>query len=322
LPSPEYQRVLDHVYALYGRAWDTSSLAAIVAQSRALLVEFARIDGREPEPDAATAIRPADADGVPGEWVVARGAETGRRLMWVHGGGWISGSPADYRTITETLSREARASVLALDYRLAPEHPFPAGLNDCARAWEWLCANGPDGAAPARALHLAGDSAGANLALALLLRLKDMGGRLPDAAATIGAATDLTASSPSMQTRASLDPELNEAGVRFLAGVYAGRGTDLAHPHLSPLMGDLSGLPPLLMHVGDREILLDDTLRFAHKARAAGSPVEAAVWPEMIHVFEVFAHVLPEARQSLKAIAAFLLAHEAADRAGTPQRPA
>jgi acetyl esterase/lipase len=201
--------------------------------------------------------------------------------------------------------------VLAIDYRLAPEHPFPAGLDDCEAAWMWLGANGPDGTAAARVRHLAGDSAGANLALALLLRLKEEGGRLPHAVATLGAATDLTASSPSMKTRADLDPELKEDGVRFLAAVYTGRDGDIAHPHVSPLMGDLSGLPPILMHVGDWEILLDDTLRFADKARQAGSPVTARVWPQMIHVFEVFAHMLPEARQSLGDVAAFLLRHEA-----------
>lgn len=308
--SNEYTRVLAHVRALYGREWDTSSLEEIVAQSRALLVEFARIDGRDPALDPSTRIEAVDAGGVPAEWVLAQGSTPDRRLLWIHGGGWTSGSPADYRTITEFLSREARASVLAIDYRLAPEHPFPAGLDDCATTWAWLGDNGPHGAAPAKARHMAGDSAGGNLALALLLRLKEEGGCLPHAVATMGAATDLTASSPSMKTRADLDPELNEAGVRFLAGVYAGRDVDIAHPHVSPLMGDLSGLPPILMHVGDWEILLDDTLRFADKARDAGSPVTATVWPQMIHVFEVFAHVLPEARRSLGEIAAFLRSHE------------
>jgi monoterpene epsilon-lactone hydrolase len=285
-----------------------------VAQARSMLREFAHVDGKAPETAASTHIVPADAGGVPAEWVLAEGADPDRRLLWIHGGGWMSGAADEYRSITETLSREAGASVLAIDYRRTPAHPFPAGLDDCETAWTWMVENGPDGAGTARSAFVAGDSAGGNLTLALLLRLRDKGGRAPDAAATISAASDLTGGSPSVEARAHLDPVLNPPGVQFLASLYTGPGGNAANPYISPVMGDLAGLPPLLMHVGENEILFDDTLRFAEKACAAGSPVEHKVWPDMVHVFEIFAHMLPEAQASLAEIAAFLVRHD--DRVG------
>jgi acetyl esterase/lipase len=246
---------------------------------------------------------------VAAEWVLTPRSDPDRRLLWIHGGGWVACHPVDYRNINEVLAHEAGASVLAIDYRLAPEHPFPAGLDDCAAAYRWLRDNGPKGRARARSLWVAGDSAGGNLTLALLLRLKREGATLPAAAATLGAATDLTGASPSMVTRADADVMVSKAGLGRVARLYVQDGTPLNDPLVSPLNGDLRGLPPLRMHVGDREVLLDDTLRFAERARAAGVHVETQVWPDMIHVFEGFCHMLPEGRASLGAIAAFLRAH-------------
>ncbi|MGH6719986.1 MAG: alpha/beta hydrolase, partial [Alphaproteobacteria bacterium] len=252
---------------------------------------------------------PVTAGGVPGEWVVTPDSDPDHRLLWCHGGGWIACRPADYRNITSTLAQETGAAVLAIDYRLAPEHPYPAGLDDGVAAYRWLRANGPGGPGAARSLWVAGDSAGGNLTLALLLRLKAAAEPQPNAAATLGAATDLTGASPSMTTRAALDPMVSLDGLRTLARLYVMGAAALTDPFVSPLYGELAGLPPLRMHAGEREVLVDDTLRFAERARAAGVHVEAKVWPEMIHVFEGFCHVLPEGRQSLAEIGAFLRAH-------------
>ncbi|MBM3583198.1 MAG: alpha/beta hydrolase [Alphaproteobacteria bacterium] len=309
MASPAFGRVLAHIAAKFGGGTERELTDdEYVAASRAANDGYAAVDGVEPVPAPDTRIVPVDAGGVPAEWVLTPRSDPDRRLLWIHGGGWVACHPVDYRNINEVLAREAGAAVLAIDYRLAPEHPFPAGLDDCATAYRWLRDNGPEGRARARAVWLTGDSAGGNLALALMLRLKREGAVLPAAAATLGAATDLTGVSPSMVTRADADIMVSKAGLDRVARLYVRDGTPLNDPLVSPLYGDLAGMPPLRMHVGDREVLLDDTLRFVERARAAGVHVETQVWPEMIHVFEGFCHMLPEGRASLEAIAAFLRA--------------
>jgi acetyl esterase/lipase len=306
----ELDRILAYLARRYGgRSNPNATDAEYVAASRAANEGYAAVDGVPPPIAPDTAIVRACAGGVPSEWVLAANADPARRLLWIHGGGWIACHPEDYRNINEHLSRALGAAVLAIDYRLAPEHPFPAGLDDCLAAYHFIRAHGPKGAASARTLWVAGDSAGGNLTLALMLRLKALGEPLPDAIATLGAATDFTASGASMTTRAEADVMVSSEGVARLARLYVPAGVALADPLVSPLFGDLRGLPPLRMHVGDREVLLDDTLRFAERARAAGVAVEAKVWPGMIHVFEGYCHVLEEGRRSLDEIATFLGAH-------------
>jgi epsilon-lactone hydrolase len=307
MASPQYARVLAHVARLMkgGEAGPMTD-AEYVAASRAWQQGYAAVDGVEPVPDPATVVAPVSAGGVSGEWITTPASNPARRLLWIHGGGWVACSPLDYRNITEALANAAGAAVLAIDYRLAPEHPYPAGLDDCVAAYLWLRGNGPQGPGAATSVWVAGDSAGGNLTLALLLRLKAEGLPLPAAAAAISPATDLTASGSSMRTRAATDPMLRPEGIARIVRIYVQDGTPLTHPYVSPLFGDLAGLPPLRLHVGDREILLDDTLRFADRARAAGVDVEQKVWPEMFHVFEGFCHMLPEGRQSLTEIGAFL----------------
>lgn len=310
MASPENYRVLNHIRALYAeRFFEGQDVDSIVAGNRALMAEYANVGGIRPVLAPETEITPVRARGVPCEWVRAAGADPNLRLYWIHGGGWISGSPADYRHVAEALSRYARASVMAVDYRLAPEHPFPAGLDDCLAAYRWLLDHGPEGPGKARSSWIAGDSAGGNLSLALLLKLRDAGEPMPAAVATLGAATDLTGSGASMESRAALDPMISKQGVDFVARLYVQDSTPLIDPLVSPLFGDLRDLPPLLMHVGDHEALLDDSVRFAERAVAAGSLARVKVWPEMIHVFESFCHVLPEGRQSLEEIGEFLAGH-------------
>lgn len=250
---------------------------------------------------------PASVGGVPGEWVQANAQRAGTpagTLLYIHGGGFVGCSPMTHRPITAALARQGWR-VFAVDYRLAPEHPSPAALSDVQQCWLALAnPSRPVPPCPPERLVVAGDSAGGNLALALMLSLRDAGQRLPDAAALFSPATDLTGGSASVLDNAERDPMFNGAGLEHLARAYLA-GLDPAQPLVSPLLGDLHGLPPLLLHVGEDECLRDDSLRLAQKARAAGVQVQLQVWATVPHVWQLM-HWLPEARRSLALASDFL----------------
>lgn len=253
-------------------------------------------------------VEPVSAGGVPAEWIIASDARGDSALLYCHGGGYQVGSTRSHRELMAGLSRAAGCRVLGIDYRLAPEHRFPAQLHDALAAYEWLLVQGlrPDH------IVLAGDSAGAHLALSMLLALRDAGRSLPAAAVLMSAWTDLAATGASYATRADADPIHQRPMIAALARGVLGPDRDVRDPTVSPLFAELHGLPPLLMQVGDRETLLSDTTEFAAKARAAGVPVQLEVWPRMIHVFQQFPDELAEARDARRSIGAFLRTHLAA----------
>lgn len=252
---------------------------------------------------------PAKTGPIPLEWVIADGADPNRRILYMHGGSWISGSPAGYRAFLSRISQAAGAVVLAVDYRLAPEHPFPAGLDDCLQAYQWMRQNSPGGREGVGSAYLMGDSAGGNLALATLLKVKDLNRPLPTAVIAISPATDFTGGSPSLISRASVDPIINPQVLPALMPVYLGTDTDPAHPYASPLFGDYRGMPPLLLQVGDAEVLRDDSTRLAKRAREQGCDVTLEVWEGMPHVFQGFAPFLPEAQQAIETMGEFIGRH-------------
>ena len=249
-----------------------------------------------------------DAGGVPGHWLCAAGSDPARRILYLHGGGWVAGGFGSHGSHAARLSAATGCAVLLPEFRLAPEHPFPAALDDALAAWRWLRAHAPRGPAPAAALYAGGDSGGGGLALSLLLALRDRGEPLPAAAFAFSAVTDLTCSGDSTKTRAADDVVINPALVPEAAALYAG-AADLRAPLLSPLFGDPSGLPPLLLQVGDAEVMLDDSTRFAQRAREAGVEVTLEVWPEMFHSFQLCAPALPEGQQALERVGRFLRHH-------------
>ena len=238
---------------------------------------------------------------IPCEWVLAPGAQADVRLLYLHGGGWVSGNGGNYLQLAAEISREARCAVLLPDYRLAPEHPFPAGLEDCIAAHDWLTANGPTGPAPAKATFIAGDSAGGNLTLATLLALRDRKRPLPAGGIPISAATDFTLASESL--RAVDDPIISAKTMPEFRARYLG-ATDPRDPLASPVFGEYRGIPPLLIQVGEEEMLRDDSVRVAQKARADGVPITLEVWPGMVHVFHV--RGLPESREAIRHMAVFI----------------
>jgi acetyl esterase/lipase len=249
-------------------------------------------------PVPGVTLEAADADGVPVEWTRAsEGGQAGTRgtLLYLHGGGYFEGSIATHRRLVASLCLAAGVRGLSVDYRLAPEHPFPAAVDDAVAAYRWLI--GPGGEDPSRVV-VAGDSAGGGLSAALLVALRDAGGPLPAGAYLISPWTDLASTGDSIKTRAEVDPMIDPSDTKRITAYYAPDG-NLTDPLVSPLYADLSGLPPLLVHVGDWEVLLDDAVRFAARARSAGVAVESEVWPDAFHVFQMLAGLLPEADEAI-----------------------
>ena len=248
----------------------------------------------------------ARIDELPCEWVLAPGADPEVRLLYLHGGGFVSGSGAFYLTMVAHISAAAKCAVLLPDYRLAPEHPFPAGLVDCVRAHEWILTNGPSGPGPAKATFVAGDSAGGSLTLATLLALRDRRRPLPAGGIAISPTTDLTLASESL--RIDDDPIISAKSMPFFVDLYLGK-TDPRNPLASPVFGDYRGLPPLLIQFGEHEMLRDDSIRAAAKARADGAEVQLELWRGMFHVFQSHEPLLPEAREAIEHIAVFMRTH-------------
>ena len=259
-----------------------------------------------PVPEDVT-VEKVDAGGVPSLWVSTPGVSQSRTILWLHGGGYVIGNAWHYREITSHLGRAADARALVVDYRLAPEHPFPAAVDDAVAAYRWLLAQGTS----PQSIVIGGDSAGGGLALATVLALKDAGEPLPAAVATMSPWVDLECSAETFTTKAEFDPVVSQEAVLGMAGMYLA-GQDARAPLASPLFGDLKGLPPLLIHVGTRETLLDDSLHLADRARSAGVDVTLEMVDEAPHVFQLFSSILPEGRGSVEGIAQFIRKHVAA----------
>jgi len=249
-----------------------------------------------------TEVEPVQCGNVPADWVRTPDVMTDRAVLYLHGGGMTMCSPATHRELTARLSASTHTGFLVPVYRLAPEHPFPAALEDAVQAYRWLLNQGytPD------SLVIGGDSAGGGLALQTLITLRDEGTPLPAAAFFISPVTDwVRFDGESLTTREAVDVCLTPKMHRFMSPFYIG-DNDPDTPLLSPVHADLSGLPPFCIHVGDHEILLSDSTRLAENARAAGGIVELKVWPGMWHDFPASAAVVPEAKQSVSQIGQFV----------------
>ena len=248
---------------------------------------------------ASIRISPSKVGGVPGEWVEGPAA-TKTVLLYLHGGGYFACSAESHRPITVGFALHG-FRVLAPDYRLAPENQFPAAVDDAVAAYRGLLAEGHSPGS----IVVAGDSAGGGLTLSLLLALREAGTPLPAGAALFSPWTDLAATGDSVRTNAARCAMFNGPDIGPSARYYLGT-TDPRNPLASPLYADLKGLPPLLIHVGEDEVLRDDSTRLAERARAAGVRVELKVWPVVPHAWQLAPHMIPEARQSLRESAAFL----------------
>jgi epsilon-lactone hydrolase len=250
-------------------------------------------------------IRKIIAGTAPAERLIPVDAPENFVLLYFHGGGFIFCSLKTHRAMVARLALAGGTRAVSVDYRLAPEHPFPAALEDCLAAYRWLLQSGIS----PRRIVVAGDSAGGNLALALLIALRRDGDPLPAAAVGLSPATDLTWSGESFQTKAKFDPIFPKGSSSSLSSqidaVYV-RTEDPHNPLISPLYGDWRGMPPILLHVGEDEVLLNDSTRMVDRVRAAGGEATVVIWPGMWHVFQAFAPFLPEANRSINQIGKFI----------------
>lgn len=253
-------------------------------------------------------------DSPKGEWVIAPGADARRRILYIHGGAWAAGSPRSHRSITDRLSHIANAAVFAVDYRLMPENRYMDGVRDCRKAYTWLTENGPDGAGEASFILVAGDSAGGSHTLGLLAWIRDNSLRQADGAVAFSPSTDLTLSAPSNRSNIATDPMLGPTfgglskiprPVIWWATLAAFRISPIS-PVASPLLGSLANLPPTLIQASDAEMLLDNARRYTAKAKSQGSRAELHTWPGMVHVWQIFVPMLPEAEEAFADVASFI----------------
>jgi len=259
------------------------------------------VDRLVPRPSRGTETIAIDAGGVPADRVTTAASRHDRHIIYLHGGGYVAGWAGLCRDLTWRLATLCRVCVLSIDYRLAPEHPFPAALDDAIAAYRWLLAQGAD---PKR-IALMGDSAGGGLVFATMLRLRDEDVELPAAAVVVSPWTDLALTGQSLHLNALIDPLIPvELAPRLVDLCLA--GANPRNPYASPLYGDPTGLPPTLILVGSDEVLPDDAVRIADKMRATGCHVEIEVWPHMWHVWYMCMRVMPEAKAAIARIAKFM----------------
>lgn len=243
-----------------------------------------------------------DLDGVPGEWSIVGGSDASRVLLFFHGGGYCSGSIASHRRMVSEAGRAAGIRTLAVGYRLAPEHPFPAAFDDASTAWRYLRKQG----FAAQQIAIGGDSAGGGLTVALLTRLRDMKEELPGCAWLVSPWTDLTMSGATLVTKDADDPLIHKPYLEELAAAYVPAGMNRKDPRLSPLYADLTGLPPLMIQVGSAETLIDDAVRLAAAAGTAEVSVTLEIWPQMIHAWPLWNAGLDAGRRALRNAGGFI----------------
>lgn len=293
-------RGIDVVRAHLAKLPPSDSLT--IAERRA---QYERAEKVFPTPPDVKVER-VSAPAAPAEWLRPPGAVAGRVVLYLHGGGYVIGSPRSHRHLAAAIASAGGASGLLLDYRLAPEHPHPAAVDDAVGAYRWLL----DQAVAPGHIVIAGDSAGGGLTVATLLALRDAGVALPAGGVCISPWVDLTCSGGSYGTKAEADPIVRRAGVEEMARAYLGTAAPRT-PLASPLFADLRGLPPLLIHVGSDEVLLDDAVQLAERAKAAGVDTRLEVWDRMIHVWHWFLPMLDEAHSAVEAIGRFTRARVA-----------
>jgi acetyl esterase/lipase len=291
MPSQEFEQVLELLKSFP----DTSGLS-FEEQRKGMEQNTSQL----PVADGVTC-ETTTIDNLPAEWIIPSEIINDIIILYLHGGGYCIGSINTHRSMVSFLSKYAKAKALLIDYRLAPEHPFPAAVEDAMAAYCWLL---DEGHSPEK-LVIAGDSAGGGLTVATMLNLKETGKPLPAVGVCLSPWVDMEAIGESAKTKADIDPMVHREPLLNMASAYLG-GADPKTPLAAPIYADLKGLPPLLIQVGTAEILLDDANRLAERAKAAGMEVNLEVWDDMVHVWQFFAAIVPEGRKAVEGISAFI----------------
>ena len=290
MPSKELQMIIE---MLESRPVPEN---ATIEEQRAAMQAFAQLPI-----DEDVRCEAVNAEGIPAEWVAAPEAVDERVVYYLHGGGYVMGSIDTHREMASRLSRAARARVFLIGYRLAPENPFPAAVEDAVAGYRWLLSRGMD---PEKVI-IAGESAGGGLTVATLVTLRDAGEPLPAAGVCISPWADLEGTGESMVTKADIDPMIQRDGIVMMAKAYLGEA-DPRTPLASPIYADLAGLPPLLIQVGTSETLFSDATRLTERAGLAGVDVVLEPWEDMIHMWHMYASMLPEGQQAIDRIGEFV----------------
>lgn len=296
---PDIARAFAHLAATMAPSADADPIQAM----RDGVDRYGDVEPRAPLLDVE--VRPVDAGGARAEWLLAAGARPDHRIVYLHGGGWVAGGLYSHRAMCAHLARRSECAVLSVDYRLAPEHPYPAGLDDSLAAIRWAARNGPDGAGSVKHLALAGDSAGGNLAAASCIRLIAANEPVPDRLALICAALDVAPP----RTASPGDGNVDAAGVAMMMSLYAPGADSLEHVELSPINAapeTLGRFPPTLLQASVAEYLLNDAQRFMVRLTASRRRAVLSVWPDLPHVWHAFTSLLPEAPAALDEVADFL----------------
>ena len=251
-------------------------------------------------------VSPVSADGVYALWVTTKDSDPNKRILYFHGGGYVIGSIRGYLPLASHLSKATGASVLLIDYSLSPENIFPAAVDDAKRAYNWMLDNGPEGEERYKKAFISGDSAGGGLSVATTLAIKDDNGILPNAIMPISPWVEMDPVSQSYEDNKELDPFVSKDGIAWFSSVYVPDENERKNPYASPLYGDFKDFPPMLIQVGTREVLLDDSKKLNEKAKSDGCDVEIQIWDDMVHIFQGFAPYLPEANEALESISKFI----------------
>ena len=269
-----------------------------VGDSRAGLEMLGRMDKIAED----ITIEDVNVNGIASIWISNPNVVANRVVLYFHGGGYFEGSINSHKGLAARISHASKSKVLMPEYRLAPENPYPAALDDAVKTYKWLLEK--EGISPEKVI-IGGDSAGGGLTAATLVKLRDLGIPLPAAAVLLSPWTDLDVTGDSMRSKKREDPFIKIGDVFWMSSLYCG-DEDPRNPYISPLYADLKGLPPLLIHVGSAELLLDDSTRFAEKAKLAGVDVTLEIWEDMIHVFQAFALWAPEGQKGIDKIGEFI----------------
>tara|TARA_B110000008_G_scaffold44140_1_gene41919 strand:+ start:2277 stop:3197 length:921 start_codon:yes stop_codon:yes gene_type:complete len=303
MSSKENKIVIDHMNAIVKKFYSIEDERLGMKHFRYVMDDYFAADESI---KCCGNVSSASADGIYALWVTNENSDPNKRILYFHGGGYVIGSVRGYLPLASHLAKATGASVLLVDYSLSPENIFPSALEDAKTAYNWILDNGPEGKQRFDKVFIAGDSAGGGLSVATGLAIKDDNGVLPNGIIPISPWAEMDPISKSYDENKNLDPFVSKEGIGWFASVYNPNESERKNPYASPLYGDFNDFPPMLIQVGTREVLLDDSKKLSEKAKLDGCDVELEIWDDMIHIFQGFAPFLPEANRALKSIGSFI----------------